>query len=438
MLKRIILIALYTGTGQLLSIFALKYISRNSTADQLQQIAALDSLTFFIINVIAMGLQPAAMRNIALTNDWKPVYQATQSARITLGILMMALSLLALHHPLYLLFLITPLLAWSGDYALYARGYSVKGAAIAFLRLLVPYTALFIAAWWQSKHLAWVYITALVIVYLGSNLYISRLLKTPWLFAPSLQQLRLYVSSLPLGFVTLSLYTIGLGVILIAPYFYDGAIVAVAFVGLKFYMVYKGVLRIILQAFVKEVGQHEFSLRIDQLSMLIGITYAAFMIIYPDSFIRLFFGEKYLEDRVYFIVLSVGGLIYAMFNSLTSRSLLEKKDGPYAWFASLAALLTIALTVVLSFFWQHAAAIATSILAGEIAFATGLVLLMKGKSIVWPRFTFLLKNLPVLLLPVVIVLLLNDSFLSFIISLILFGIIMALLHFKKFIPPPDA
>src|SRR5690242_5118687 len=131
MLKRIFTIALLTGIGQLFIIFALKYISQNSTSEQVKAIGQIDTLILFTTNLVALGLQPAAMRNLALAKDWEQEYFNTQSARLTLGILIGLLSLLAFVNRYYLTFLIAPLLALSGDYALYGRGFPVKGAVIA-------------------------------------------------------------------------------------------------------------------------------------------------------------------------------------------------------------------------------------------------------------------------------------------------------------------
>ncbi|HYC29628.1 MAG TPA: hypothetical protein VEB42_12440, partial [Chitinophagaceae bacterium] len=106
MLKRIAIVAFFTGSGQLLSVFVLKFLSEHSSIAQLRAIAEIDSLVFFIMNVIALGLQSAAMRNLALMPEWKQEYYNTQSARITLGILLMAAAAFAVFNNYYLVFLV--------------------------------------------------------------------------------------------------------------------------------------------------------------------------------------------------------------------------------------------------------------------------------------------------------------------------------------------
>ncbi|WP_315820529.1 hypothetical protein [Paraflavitalea speifideaquila] len=112
MLKRLLYIAVFTGLGQLLTIFTLKYIGQQGYSTQLKAIAEIDSLFFFIITVIGLGLQSTAMRDLALSEDWKEKYHKTQSARFMLGILLMSLSFLAFFNKFYLIFLLSP--CWHG------------------------------------------------------------------------------------------------------------------------------------------------------------------------------------------------------------------------------------------------------------------------------------------------------------------------------------
>ena len=291
MLKRIFIIAFFTGCGQLLSVFVLKYISRHSTAAQLQAIAEIDSLIFFIVSIIALGLQTATMRNLVQTSDWKQEYNDAQTARITLGVLLMSVATLALINQYYLLFIIAPVLAWSGDYALYARGHPITGSIVAFIRIAVPFAALLAAASYYPDHLGWVYVAAVTIIYIVTNIYIYYFLKADLRFSFSFKKLKLYITTLPLGVITLAFYFLGLGLILPAPYAFSPEVVGVAFLGLKFYIIFKGALRIIHQAFIKELQQYEVCFRVDQIGGLMGLTFAAFVACFPASFIGLFFGS---------------------------------------------------------------------------------------------------------------------------------------------------
>jgi hypothetical protein len=296
MLKRIFIIALFTGAGQLFIIFALKYISIHSSDEQLKAIAQIDSLVFLIMSVIALGLQSSAIRNIATRDDWKEEYRRTQSARISLGLIIAGFVLFVFYRNYFMAFFIAPLLAWNGDYALYARGFPVSGAVVSFLRSVFPFSLLILFVWYQPDWLAWGYLAGLSLVFIITNIMISKILSTPYFFYPDVKSLRLYITSLPLGFVVLSFYFLGLGLVLISSYFFSPPVIAIAYVGLKFYVIFKGILRTIHQAFIKEMVSDAICLKIDQLSSLIGLTFLAFIVVYPKTFISFFFGSSYTKN----------------------------------------------------------------------------------------------------------------------------------------------
>lgn len=432
MLKRISIIAFFTGCGQLLSVFVLKYISEHSTVTQLQAIAEIDSLLFFIVSIIALGLQTATMRNLVLTADWKQEYNDAQSARITLGVLLMSVATLAFINQYYLLFLVAPILAWSGDYALYARGHPITGSIIAFIRIAVPFAALLAASTYYPDNLGWVYVTALTITYIITNLYIYYFLKADFRFSFSFKKLQLYITTLPLGVITLAFYFLGLGLILPAPYVFIPEVVGVAFLGLKFYMIFKGALRIIHQAFIKELVHYDVCFKVDQIGGLMGLTFATFVACFPASFIGLFFGKQYIADQWYFIALSVAGLVFSLFYALSSKAILDMKDKPYAMLATGSALLAIVLSIIAASFWQNATAIGLSLLAGEIVLATGAIWLLPKRGLLLERLVFFIKNLPFVFIPLAMRYFMGDNMKAFIISAAIFGIAMLLLHYKRF------
>lgn len=438
MLKRIFPIALLTGSGQLFSLFALKYVSRFGSSFDLKAIGETDSLILFILNGIALGLQTASMRDLALARDWKQDYHNTQSARLTLSLMLSAGALLSFFNNYYLLFLFAPILAMNGDYALYARSYPIMGAAIGFSRLFIPYGAIVMAARYRPELIVPAYIMATVLIYLLSNLCITWYLKTSLLAKPSLKNLHLYVKSLPLGVVVVSLYFIGLGLMMIIPYFYSNPIIAVTYVGLKFYVLFKGALRIIHQAFIREMNAYLVCFKVDQLTSLAGLAFATFTICFPTTFIKLFFGETYLANKMYFILLSVAGLVYSLFSSFIIKMMLEKKDIPYAAGAFLSAMLTIALSIAWSFYHQQSVYVGISLLIGEILFAATMMLILNRPGLFQERLLYFVKNLPVVTIPFIIGYFTGDVMKGFLISAILFLAAMASIHYKKFIFPATA
>jgi len=439
MLKRIFTIGLITGAGQLFVVFALKYISQNSSPEQVKAIGQIDSLVLFIMNVIALGLQPSAMRNLALADDWKEEYAKTQAARFTLSFFIAAFALLAFIDQYYLVFLIAPLLALSGDYALYGRGLPVKGAIISFARSAIPFLLILIFIWKEPFSLPWIYFAGLVLAYIITNSFISFFLKASRLPHLGIATLIMYINTLSLGIVSLGLYFIGMGVILVAQYFFSSPVLATAFIGLKFYIIFKGVLRIIQQAFLKEMILDEICLKVDQLSSILGLGFLIFMVCFPNSFISFFFGVKYLVDKNYFIIIAAAALIYSLFSSFTTRVMLDRKDKHYSITTISAASLTLVVCITLSFFWDNSLSIGISILLGELVFAAGMIRLMKRKQLLSERLLFIIKNIPFLFIPLAAVFIANDNKVAFLSALLIFVVTVFLVHKNKFsFQPPNS
>src|ERR1700730_13947151 len=432
MLKRIFVIGIFTGAGQLYSVFVLKFISQHCTSSQLNEIAQLDSLIFFIMNVIAFGLQSAAIRNLALAHDWKQEYYQTQSARIAMGMMLVIGSALAFVNKYYLIFMIAPVLAWSGDYALYARGAAVAGSFISFLRLVIPFSFVLIAGSFFPTYIGLAYAVSLCLIYILTNLLISAYLKVPLFFKPELKALKLYISSFQLGVVAISLYFIGLGLVLIAPYFYSSRIVGVAFVGLKFYILYKGILRMIHQAFVQEMADEQMCLKVDQLSIMVGFMFLGSVFIFPESFIKIFFGKKFLAEENFFRLLALASLIYSFFLSMATRSMLQKKDKQYSLITALAAFVTILSCVLLSFSWKTTTSLSLSLCLGELTWTIGLIKISARSWEIKARLFFGIQITLLLLLPFFVRYLLGDDPLFYLTGLGLFSLIFLLLHHKKF------
>jgi hypothetical protein len=424
MIKRISTIAILTGAGQLLAIFALKYISQHGTAEELKSMGEADSLIQFIISLIAAGLQSVAMRNIALATDWHQEYLDTQSARLSFGILLAAAGVFGLVKGNYLIFMIAPLLALSGDYALYGLGHPVAGATVALLRVAVPYSLVIAAARYWPGELVAVYVGAVVVVYTITNVFISWYLRTPWFVVPRFRKLLLYLNSLALGIVNLSIYFLGLGLLLIVPYFYhDNHVIAVAFVGLKVYVIYKGVLRIVHQAFLKDMIRDSVQLQVDQLSILLGLCFAGSAIIFPVSFTNLLFGSKYAGDILFF----------SLFLSMSTNVLLQRKDKKYAAISATAVLVTTFAVAALAQIRPRADSLGISLCLGETFWMAGLLWVSASAAIVRKRIAFLLPNLAMLVVPVLFRYFFGDSPLYWLCGFGGFAIILLILHLKKFL-----
>lgn len=432
MLKKIFVIAFLTGAAQLFSIYVLKFLSTRVTADEFKFIGQVDSLIFLLMNLLALGLQSDAIRNIAINNDWKSSYSNTQQARITLGLILSFFSFFFILKNYYSLFLLAPIMAMSGDYALYARNHPVTGAAIAFFRVFFPYLLMLLFALYQPNDVGWIYGTGFAIIYIITNVFIAKYLNTNIWYIPDLRSLFLYIKSIKLGITMVGLYFIGQGLILITPYFYSPIITAVAFIGLKFYLVYKGLLRILHQSFVSKMINDSISLKVDQLSILAGIMFLGSVAIFPNSFISLFFGNQFLLEKEFFILLAAAGLVYALFLSRGTKSMLLKMDHNYMLVTLTAACITILLLIVFSFYKQTAVNVALSILIGEIIWTIGLYIIAGTRRDAYERIKFLFQNMVVLLLPLFAYLIYKDHLITYLASFSIVAVVLLALHRKKF------
>jgi len=432
MLKRLAIIGVLTGIGQLFSLFVIKWIAGSSSVEEITQLALTDSLFQFLLNAIALGVQSAAMRDIATTQQWKGAYGAAQSARLTLSFFLIPLSLISIYNGPYLIFALAPLLALSGDYALYSLGQPVKGATLALFRILLPYGFVAAAASLQYDDLPLYFICGTALAYLASDVYIAMNLKVNLAYRPTLAGIILYIKTLRLGLVNISLYFIGLGVLLVAPYFYDDTVMTVAFVGLKFYVIVKGILRIMHQAFIKEMLNDEVCFRIDQLSMLVSSAMFGAFFIFPDSTIRILFGSQFVDNQPFFVLLAAGMMFYSFVLSMATRAMLEKKDRDYTILTAAAAALTLLLVVILSFVSDGANSIAWSILLGEFVFCTGLIIITRGSKLLVPRLIFFGKCLLVLIPFAFLSYWFGDSIVLNTISIACFLLILLFLHRKTF------
>jgi hypothetical protein len=431
MIKRVALIAILTGIGQLVSIFSIKFTYQRISTEHSTSFAQIDSLLFLLLNLVGLGLQSAAMRNIAVLKDWKSEYEQTQSARLLFSLILLLASISAIFKEEYIVFMVAPLLALSGDYALYAIGKPVIGAIISCLRSVVPYSILMATAYLRPELAISGFVAGWILVYILTDKIIAGILDVKLIPRLHWKDLKRYIQSLHLGIISLAYYFLGIGILLIVPYFYPPATGALAFIGLKFYVLYKGVLRIIHQAFIKEMVQDEWCLRVDQLSMLVSLVFMASVLFFPDSFISLFFGRQYLGERPFFLTIAAGAVIYSLCLSTGTKSMLEKKDFPYTIVASSASFFAILCTSVLCFFNSTAISIGISICVGEFVMFLGFVIISSNKNLLLPRLAFLFANALLLVIPVLLRYFQEDSLQWYIVSVLILSFALFLINYRR-------
>jgi hypothetical protein len=433
MLKRLVLVALFTGSAQVTTLLALKYLAGSMDASRLSSLGEIDSLLNLIINLIGLGLLMSSVRNIAISEDWQQEIDKAQAARLTLSLCLIPAAIWSIYNQDYRIFLFAPIFALNADYALYGRSYPVLAAILAFVRVLLPYAAVLIAARLHYSHSVNVFLIASLLVYLGSGLCIAWFLKRPYWKAPSWKSLHLYWKSLGLGIASMSYYFIGLGLIPIAVYFYNDRAIAAAYVGCKVYMIFKGVLRIISQSFIKEMVSPGVQLQVDRLAGFAGFVFLAAVLFYPASFVRLFLSKALEFDKNMLIILGLAGLVAAALFSYVNKAILEKKDRSYAVITGIASTVSITACIVLSFFQPSAASVFAAILVGELLSVAGLIVLYRHQCMqdlavrgkIWFKYVLLA------LIPLGVRFAMGDSYMAFIAGMGLMGAAFLLVFYKR-------
>jgi hypothetical protein len=431
MLKRLTLVALFTGSAQLTTLLALKYLAGTMDAGQLKALGEIDSLVNLIINLIALGLLMSSVRNIAISSDWAPEMAKAQTARLTMGLFLVPLAAWGIYNNNYLIFLFAPVFALQADYALYGRAYPVLASIISFVRVLIPFFGIFLAIRWNSQWSVTAFFVTTVLIYFACGLFIARFFKQPYWYRPSLKSMHSYWQSLSLGIVSLSYYFIGLGLITIAVYFYNDATIAMAYIGCKVYMIFKGVLRMINQSFIKEMTDHPVKLKVDQLASLAGFLFFAGVFFFPESFIRLLLNKALNFDKNMLLILAIAGLASSLFTSYTSQAILEKKDRSYAVIAVIASLSAISCCIVFSFFSQTVAGIFWGILAGELISVAGLLKIagyenaLRQRALTFGKYTLLLG------IPLLVKIWIGDTYTGFFMGLGLMSLTFLLTFHKR-------
>lgn len=431
MIQRVAVLFAITGAGHGLSIITLKLIANNAPAGQVTSIAETDSLLQLLIGLIGFGMQTDAIRNIALSQNWKQELAHAQQARFTLSLFLTAFVVFVIIKDIYTLFLVAPLLALSNEYALYARGYPVIGASIAFVRIALPLLLTLICVWVYPEYLWLTYLISTVLCYGLTNFYTARYLEVAYFYKPELRSLSLYLKTLPLGVITICLYFFGLGLLLLSQYFFYDSELVVVFLALKFYLIYKGAIRVVQQAFVNQMLNEEVCLKIDRISMLIGLLFLGSVLIFPKSFITLFFSDKFIVHTWFFILLSMAALIFCVFYSAATSSILKNKDIVLMKILLTAVLVSVCYFFVTMQFNHDLNQIATTMLIGELWFCLGLALFFFTKEQIRARIYFLIQSAVGLITPWIFKLIWGDTIFVYMISFTTMGLILFVAFYKK-------
>jgi hypothetical protein len=359
------------------------------------------------------------------------VIDNAQTARLTLSLCMVPLAAWALYHKYYIIFLFSPVFALNADYALYGRSYPVLAALVSLVRVIVPYLVVLIVLPLAPGHVTEAFFISSVAVYFAVGLFITRFLHRPYWPRPSLKSLKLYWKSLDLGIAGLSYYFIGLGLITVAANFYADSVVAVAYVGCKMYMIFKGVLRIISQSFVREMINEHVQLQVDRLAGFAGFLFLAGTAFYPSTFLRLFLNKALDMDGHMLLILGLSGLIAAILLSYPNKAILLKRDRPYSIAMAIGASGSIILCIILSYFKPSPGSVFISILAGEVLCFLGMAKLFGSRQNLAPRLVIWSKYGLMSAIPLTTRIFFGDTYPAFFAGIGMMIVVFLLVFHKK-------
>lgn len=433
MIKRLIVIAIVTGIGHLTTLFSLKYIAKFIDQSTIAFIGEIDSLSLLIVSIIAFGLQLSSTRNIAIRNDWKAELYETQSARFTLSIFLMLFGVSGFLYTKNYMFLIAPVISLNADYALYGRGKPVQGAFVAFVRIVIPSLVLIISSVYFKDKIVLFFSLSLVFTYLITGFLVSRVLEIPYLITPKLKNLRKYIDNLSIGIASFSLFFVGIGIINIMSYFYNSETIAVVYIALKLYMIFKGVRRIIVQSFFKELKENKMALKVDFLALIAGLVFVASVSIYPEVLISTLFEAKYISYTTTFIILSIAGFISSFTTSSGTSLLLKEQDMAYSRNLVIAAIVAIIVGIALQMTVRNEPyLIAIAVLLGEVTISVLNIKSLGQPGYITERVKKLIIPLLATLVFVVIKYFFGQTMAAYLISVLLFGSI-TIVYFLRYL-----
>ena len=216
-------------------------------------------------------------------------------------------------------------------------------------------------------------------------------------------------------------------------YFYNNETIAVIYIALKLYMIFKGVRRIIVQSFFKELQDIQTTLKVDYFAIIAGTLFLFVIIFYPNVLIQLLVDERYSNYISTFLILGIAGFISSFSTCSGTRLLLKKEDRKYSLNLIFASLVSIVSGVVLGlFFGDYPYLIAIAVLFGEITISVLNIISLKESGyilnrlqIIYPVFIFILVMYPINHF-------MGQNVFSMVISLLIFGILTFIYTNKRF------
>jgi len=435
MVRRIFLVALFTGSAQLISLATISYVIRNLGEQFSGFMGIIDSTVLIIAAVASFGIQLSVNRNVAIQKHWGSNYHLAQSARLSVSLLVIVFafgSYLLNWDQTKLIYFAAPLIALNGDYALYGNGLPVQAARLSFFRVAIPNIGLIVVSKFWGGNLLYIYIVLIAVGIFISGFFASRINKVPYMFFPLKNFHKVYIKYYKVGLFQLSAALMLTGILTITKGFYSIATIGFVYGILKYFEVFKGVLRIIVQAFFKELKLENVNLRIDKVGMIIGCFTLIPTLIFTKTTLSIIYGNKYLGLETLLILFGVAMTIASFTTSAGTKALLLKRDNLnlIAYLSSMTLSILTALTI--SFTQMAIYGIPIGILAGEVLLLLILGYNLGGLNYFMERINFFIKLIPFVVFAILLKLIIGESSIILLIACIIY-ILSVLYLFRKLI-----
>ena len=393
--------ALFTGLAQLSSLYLLNYLMENFDAEVSGQFGLIDSMVLMLSGIISFGVQLSINRNVTAQKNWRSNYNLGQSSRVYVSIIILAAGLLSIlwgWDKTKLVFLMAPFVALNGDYALYGHGKPIRASMLSFFRVGIPNFGVLAIIWFTDLDIITAYIVLLAVGIFNSGFFASKINEVSYLFLPSKKFLRFYLKYYKVGIFQMSSAFLITGILWFSRLFYELAVIGLVYGILKYFEVFKGVMRILVQSYFKDIRLNTIALKIDKFGMIIGGFLIIPTIFYADVTLALIYEQTYKGLEWMMMLFGAAMVVASIKPSCDIRLLLMKRDNTNVLGYLSAGILAMVTVMIFSFSDYYMYGIPSAILLAEITLLIILGYKESGMSFFIHRLTFLLKLSPIFIL----------------------------------------
>ncbi|MDH5400098.1 MAG: hypothetical protein OEX02_18245, partial [Cyclobacteriaceae bacterium] len=393
------------------------------------------SYVAIMASMISFGVQLSVNRNVAFQKGWRSNYALAQASRMALSLFVIGfgvVSYLMQADITKIIFLAAPLIAWNGDYALYGNSKPVEAARLSFFRVAIPNAGLLLASYYLVAEAIYVYVLLVAVGIFIAGFFAARINGVEYLFPPKKSFYKIYLKYYKVGLYQLSTPFLVTGIIAIAKGYYEIGVIGLIYPVVKVYEVFKGGIRIVNQAFFRELKFDDIGMRVDKVGVIMALFFVIPTVFYPGVLLTLLDPDRYVDLEIIMVLYGMAMFICALKISADTRVLLRKKDNVNLLGYVGAAVIAIVFTIGFSYTNNLYIGIPAGVLSGEFFLLIVMGTSLGGMDFFLPRLRFLLKVSPVFAFAIIPRLFLSPDFFSMIASCGIY-ILLVLYVYRKLI-----